>query len=110
MHKQIISNDDSKINVVILRNDSLGIIAKGIARCHEEDTYDKELGINLANTKAWLQYYDKLGKETAKELTYAYDILDYWQKEIVRLAQVQHTADAKARVIKEELDNIMKDL
>lgn len=110
MHKQIISNDESKVNVVILRNDSLGIIAKGVSRCHEEDTYDKELGINLANTKAWAQYYNKLGKETEKELAYAREIVEYWQNEITRLVKVQHTADAKARVIKEELDNIMKDL
>ena len=76
----------------------------------KEDTYDKELGINLANTKAWLQYYDKLGKATQKELAYAREIVEYWQNEIMRLTQVQHTADAKSRVIKEELDNIMKDL
>lgn len=110
MYKQVINDDKAKVNVVVLKNEALDIVAKGIARCHEEDTYDKELGLNLANTKAWLQYYNKLSKNTSKELEYAYEIVDYWQKEIVHLAQVQHTADAKARIIKEELDNIMKDL
>lgn len=110
MYKQVINDDKAKVNVVVLKNEALDIVAKGIARCHEEDTYDKELGINLANTKAWLQYYDKLGKAAQKELAYAREIIEYWQNEIMRLTQVQHTADAKSRVIKEELDNIMKDL
>ena len=110
MYKQVINDDKAKVNVVVLKNESLDIIAKGIARCHEEDTYNKELGENLANTKAWLQYYNKLSKNTDKELAYAYEIVEYWQKEISRLVSVKHTADAKARVIKEELDNIMKDL
>lgn len=110
MYKQVINDDKAKVNVVVLKNESLDIIAKGIARCHEEDTYNKELGENLANTKAWLQYYNKLSKNTDKELAYAYEIVEYWQKEISRLVSVKHTADTKARVIKEELDNIMKDL
>ena len=110
MYKQVINDDKAKVNVVVLKNEALGIIAKGISRCHEEDTYDKELGINLANTKAWLQYYDKLGKETSKELDYAHEILEYWQNEILRLTKVQHIADAKSKIIQEELDNIMKDL
>lgn len=110
MYKQVINDNKAKVNVVVLKNEALDIVAKGIARCHEEDTYNEELGENLANTKAWLQYYNKLSKNTGKELAYAYEIVDFWQKEIIRLTQVQHTADAKAKVIKEELDNIMKDL
>lgn len=110
MFKQVINDDKAKVNVVVLKNEALDIVAKGIARCHAEDTYNKELGENLANTKAWLQYYNKLSKNTDKELAYAYEIVEYWQKEISRLVSVKHTADVKARVIKEELDNIMKDI
>lgn len=110
MRKQVISNDDAKVNVVILSNESLGIVAKGVARCHAEDNYDKELGINLANTRAWLQYYDKLGKESSQELDYAYAMIEYWQNESVRLAQVKHLSETKAAAIKEELNNIMKDI
>ena len=110
MYKQVINDSKAKVNVVVLKNEALDIVAKGIARCHEEDTYNEELGINLANTKAWLQYYNKLSKNTDKELAYAYEIVEYWQKEISRLVSVKHTADAKARVIQEELDNIMKDI
>ena len=110
MNKKIYIDEQNRSVVVVLHNNQYRITAKGRAICHETDNFDKEKGINLANTKAWLQYYNKLSKKADKKLAYANEILDYWQKEISNLASVKHRADAKEKVIKEELDNIMKDL
>ena len=62
MKKQVISNDEQKLNIVILTNEALNFSVKGISKCHADDEYDKDLGIKLANTRAWIKYYTKLGK------------------------------------------------
>lgn len=108
MRKQIISKDEEKLNIVILSNEDLGIVAKGIARCHAEDEYNKEFGISLANTRAWLKYYEKLGKSTIKELQWAEEIRKFWEGNISRLTATKELADTKLAEIKEEYDKMME--
>jgi len=107
MRKQIISKDEDKLNIVILSNEDLGIVAKGIARCHAEDEYNKEFGISLANTRAWLKYYEKLAKETACELDCATEIRKAWEDEISRLTATKKLADTKYTEIKAEYDKMI---
>lgn len=108
MRKQIISKDEEKLNIVILSNEDLGIVAKGIARCHAEDEYNKEFGISLANTRAWLKYYEKLSKNSVKELEWAKEISHYWEDRVARLVATKKLADTKLDEIKTEYDKIMK--
>jgi hypothetical protein len=107
MRKQIISKDEDKLNIVILSNEDLGIVAKGIARCHAEDEYDKEFGISLANTRAWLKYYEKLAKSATKELQWAEEIRKFWEEDISRLTATKKLADTKFAEIKEEYDKMI---
>ena len=107
MRKQIISKDEEKLNIVILSNEDLGIVAKGIARCHTEDEYNKEFGISLANTRAWLKYYEKLAKSSVKNLEWAREIKGIWEDEITRLTTTKKLADTKFAEIKEEYDKMM---
>lgn len=107
MRKQVISKDEEKLNIVILSNEDLGIVAKGIARCHAEDEYNKEFGISLANTRAWLKYYEKLSKSTIKELQWAEEIRKFWEENISRLTATKKLADTKFAEIKEEYDKMM---
>ena len=107
MEKQIISKDDEKLNIVILYNKDLGIMAKGIARCHAEDEYNKEFGISLANTRAWLKYYKKLAKATESELGWAIEIRKAWEDEITRLTTTKKLANTKFAKIKEEYDKMI---
>ena len=107
MRKQIISKDEEKLNIVILSNEDLGIVAKGIARCHAEDEYDKEFGISLANTRAWLKYYEKLAKSAIKELQWAEEIRKFWEEDISRLTATKKLADTKFAEIKEEYDKMI---
>lgn len=107
MRKQIISKDEDKLNIVILSNEDLGIVAKGIARCHAEDEYNKEFGISLANTRAWLKYYEKLAKVTESELGWATEIRQVWESEISRLTATKKLADTKFAEIKEEYDKMI---
>ena len=108
MRKQIISKDEEKLNIVILNNEDLHIVAKGVARCHEDDTYDKDFGLKLANTRAWLKYYEKLSKANAVELEWAKEILSFWEEQIKRLTVTAKVADTKYAEIKAEYDKMIE--
>lgn len=107
MKKQVISNDEKKVNVVILTNEALSISVKGIARCHEDDTYDKELGIKLANTRAWIKYYTKLGKLLEEDLEFGLDLAKYWQEYTVELQKQVHTAETKLKELQAEYTELV---
>lgn len=108
MRKQVISNDEAKINVVILSNESLDIVAKGVSRCHDDDEYNKELGINIANTRAWIKYYEKLGASAVRSLAWEEDMLKFYTEEVARLKSVKEMADKKVKEITAEYDNMIK--
>lgn len=108
MRKQVINKDEEKMNIVILSNDDEGILVKGVSRCHEEDTYNKDFGLKLANTRAWLKYYKKLGKTNDLKLEYANEILSYWQEHIKQLTITKKVAEQKYTEIKAEYDEMME--
>lgn len=108
MLKQVITNKDSKISVVVLTNESLGIKVKGISRCHDEDEYNEELGVKLANTRAWIKYYEKLRSCSLKELEIDKELKECWEDEIARLTKVIHIAETKAQEIREEYEKMIE--
>ncbi len=101
MTRKVISKDENKLNIVILTDEDLGIVAKGISRCHANDEYDKKFGISLADTKAWLKYYKKLKLYSMKELAEAEG--DWW---ITQLTIIKNYANKRV-VEYEEKFNIM---
>lgn len=108
MHKQIISNDEAKINIVILKNDALDIVAKGISKCHADDEYDKELGISIANTRAWLKYYEQLRKYTSNSLEWEDKVLEYHTKKCEKLRSTKERAEQKIEEITAEYEKLVQ--
>ncbi len=107
MKKQVISNDEKKVNIVILTNEAYNISVKGIARCHEDDNYDKELGIKLANTRAWIKYYTKLSKMLGEDLDFGLDLAKFWQEYTVELQKEIHTVDTKLKELQAEYTELV---
>jgi len=108
MRKQIISNAEQKLNIVILSDEATNIIAKGMARCHDGDEYNEELGIQIANSRAWLKYYEKLAKYNEKRLQ---DWQDYENWCIKRREKAEYTinlAKVRAEQIKNEYEELLK--
>lgn len=108
MRKQIITKSEDKLNIVILSNDAEGIMAKGIARCHAEDDYNEEFGIQLANTRAWLKYYDKIAKIAKDELDWAEEMVKFWSDEVASRKKLLDNAETKGKEIADEYDKMMK--
>jgi hypothetical protein len=107
MKKQVISNDEQKLNIVILTNEAFNFSVKGISKCHADDEYDKDLGIKLANTRAWIKYYTKLGKLLGQDLDCALDLSKFWQEYCVELQQQQYNAGAKLKELQAEYAEII---
>ena len=107
MKKQVISNDEQKLNIVILTNEAFNFSVKGISKCHADDEYDKDLGIKLANTRAWIKYYTKLGKLLGQDLNCALDLSKFWQDYCVVLQQQQYNAGAKLKELQAEYAEII---
>lgn len=107
MKKQVISNDEQKLNIVILTNEAFNFTVKGVSKCHADDEYDKDLGIKLANTRAWIKYYTKLGKLLGKDLDCALDLSKFWQEYCVELQQQQYNAGAKLKELQAEYAEII---
>lgn len=108
MRKQVITRSEDKVNIVILSNDAEYIRVKGISKCHDEDTYDEEFGIQLANTRAWLKYYEAIEKRTEEELSFEKEMLEWHQAEIARIEKMQENAKAKKADIEAEYEKMIK--
>jgi hypothetical protein len=92
MTRKVISKDEERLNIVILTNETLGIVAKGISRCDVNDNYNREFGIALADTKAWLKYYKKLSKYYTGKLKLTKAGEDWW---ITQLTISKNYADRR---------------
>lgn len=110
MNKTIIVKDDEKLAIVILRNENYGITAKGVARCHPEDEYDSEFGVRLANTKAWLNYYDKFNRFSKNRLKWNKQTLDVFTKRVEKIQGEVDNSNAKLEELKAEYTELLKEL
>lgn len=110
MKKQIISKDEIGLNIVILSNEEIGFVVKGFSKCHPDDTYNRDLGIKIANTKAWIKYYEKLKKviaENTKDAVELKGLLETWIEN--DNAQIAH-ADLKLKELKAEYAEIVDEI
>ena len=110
MKKQVIRNDEHKLNIVILIDKENDIKVKGIAKCHEEDEYNPELGATLANTKAWLKYYEKLELKQETEVAYAEEITQLWQEHLEKVKSNLERTKTKNKEIEAEYEKIIETL
>ncbi len=109
MNKTVIVKDEEKLAIVILRNEKYGITAKGVARCHPEDTYNSEFGVRLANTKAWLSYYDKFNKFTKKRLKWNKEFLDYYTNVVEKIDGEVADSAKKVEELEAEYTDLLKE-
>ena len=51
-------DEAKKVCIIVLKDHFGNTISKGIARCSEDDTFNKDAGLKLANARAWKKYFD----------------------------------------------------
>lgn len=110
MRKQVINNEQEKLSIVILSNDSYGILAKGISRCHPDDNYDPEIGEKIANSRAWIKYYDKLKRFADRELEWVEDMEQHYAKRVNEYKDLRENATNKYNEIIADYNETLKNL
>lgn len=102
MEKRVIVNENKKTVVVLLINEYRQISAKGIARCSAEDTFDKDKGLSLANTRAWLNYYKRQDAFLDKYIKLCLENINNYKKYISDKTEM-------SKIIKSKIATLEKD-
>lgn len=110
MKKQVINKNEEGMCIVILGNEHYGILVKGISKCHPDDTYDPVLGEKIANSRAWIKYYEKLKKVLSNELECLEELRDYFTNSIEELKITKENAYNKYDEILADYEETLKNL
>lgn len=107
MDKKVFVNTEKKVAVVVLYNREFNITARGKAVCCEQDTFNEELGIKLANTRAWRDYYVKLAKNADKEVTWYKEYIAKEQAWLEKSEQLKEIAEKKFTELDKEYQDML---
>lgn len=103
-------NEIDKICVVVLKDHWGDTLAKGIARCSEDDTFNREKGLKLANARAWKKYFDNTVKTCESDVKRCEKCVEYWNQEI---EQTKHNLDiikTKREALENEIEELLGNL
>lgn len=75
-------SEEGKTCVVVLKDNWGDTVAKGIARCSETDTFNREAGLKLANARAWSKYFEGAIKDCNRYIDGAKNCIANWQKDL----------------------------
>lgn len=103
-------DEKNKVCVVVLKNQWHETIAKGIARCSEDDEFNPEAGLALANARAWDKYFDLALKEEARDLKCCEGVIETWNVAVNRHKKNIETLTEKSAAIKKELEELLSNL
>lgn len=103
-------DEKNKVCVVVLKNQWHETIAKGIARCSEDDEFNQEAGLALANARAWDKYFDLALKEEARDLKCCEGVIETWNVAVNRHKKNIETLTEKSAAIKKELEELLSNL
>lgn len=111
MTKQVIVNEDKQTCVVLITEDfccGKVIRGKGVAKCHEHDTFDKEKGIAIATNRALRQYYSWLAKADKESIKNIDARIEYLDNLKTKRQESLMRAVSKFEELKQEYEEIEK--
>lgn len=103
-------NETDKICVVVLKDHWGDTLAKGIARCSEDDTFDREAGLKLANARAWKKYFDNTIKTCEGDIKRCEKCVEYWNQEIDKTKHNLDIVKTKQTALEKELEELLGSL
>lgn len=103
-------DEENKVCIVVLKNRFGTTIAKGISRCSEDDTFDKEQGIKLASARAWKKYFDIAIKECERHIAGAKYCISRWEEDITKESGNLAILQGKKADLEKELEELLSNL
>lgn len=103
--------DEAKKVCVVVLKDNYGItVARGMSRCSEDDTFNKEAGLKLANARAWKKYFDGAIKECERYISGAKNCIAHWEKDLARETQNLEILESKRADLEKEIEELLGSL
>lgn len=110
MEKFVHIDEKNKVCVVVLKNEWNTTVAKGIARCSEDDEFNAEAGVTLANARAWSKYFDLAIKEETEGIQVCESLINTWTEAADKHKRNIEALQEKSTTIKKELEDLLSTL
>ena len=110
MEKFVHVDEKNKVCVVVLKNEWNETVAKGIARCSEDDEFNTEAGVTLANARAWSKYFDLAIKEETEGIQVCESLINTWTEAADKHRRNIEALQEKSTTIKKELEDLLSTL
>ena len=110
MEKFVHVDEKNKVCVVVLKNEWKQTVAKGIARCSEDDEFNAEAGVTLANARAWSKYFDLAIKEETDGIQVCESLINTWTEAANKHRRNIEALQEKSTTIKKELEDLLSTL
>lgn len=110
MEKFVHVDEKNKVCVVVLKNEWKETVAKGIARCSDDDEFNAEAGVTLANARAWSKYFDQAMREEKEGIQVCEGLAESWTEAADRHRKNLEALEEKSTTIKKELEDLLSTL
>lgn len=110
MEKYEYVDEKNKICVVVLKDHWGSTLAKGIARCSEDDTFNASAGLKLANARAWNKYFDGAIKECNRYIAGAKNCIAHWEKDLAKEEKNLEILMGKKADLEKETEELLSSL
>jgi hypothetical protein len=103
-------DDTKKVCVVVLKDHWGNTVAKGMARCSNDDTFNATAGLKLANARAWKKYFDSAIKECERYIRGAKNCIAHWEKDLAKEEQNLAILTSKKNDLEKETEELLSTL
>ena len=103
-------DEAKKVCVVVLKDNCGFTVAKGMSRCSEDDTFNREAGLKLANARAWKKYFDNAISDCERYIVGARNAMAFWEKDIAKETQNLAILESKRADLEKETEELLSNL
>jgi hypothetical protein len=103
-------DEAKKVCVVVLKDHWGDTVAKGMARCSDDDTFNKDAGLKLANARAWNKYFDGAIKDCKRYINGAKSCIASWERDLAREEKNLEILNSKKADLEKETEELLSTL
>ena len=103
-------DEAKKVCVVVLKDHWGDTVAKGMARCSDDDTFNKDAGLKLANARAWNKYFDVAIKDCKRYINGAKSCIAQWERDLAKEEKNLEILNSKKADLEKETEELLSSL
>jgi hypothetical protein len=103
-------DEAKKVCVVVLKDHWGDTVAKGMARCSDDDTFNKDAGLKLANARAWNKYFDVAIKDCKRYINGDKSCIASWERDLAKEEKNLEILNSKKADLEKETEELLSSL